>query len=257
ARRRHAPAPGHRRPPPAPARAPLHAGRGGVPVAPRCPRGVAVSPRSSLRAPARRYRASRRLRAGRIFERVLRRQLQLARAGLVPGELSADRVAAEVPLLLRRRAHGGVPDGLEQTARPLARRRRALAAADPHLPARRGRAAARLRGYREVPARSPLARPDPLLRVLPRRQRGRDRRRSSDGLDRHRREAPPAERRALSARGQRLPLPFSPRFGYFLGESAASRSSGDPASSLERRVKLRRYGQRPKAGIVPPRERRG
>ena len=39
---------------------------------------------------------------------------------------------------------------------------------------------------------------DPLLRVLPRRQRRGHRRRPSDGLDGHRRQAPPAERRAMS-----------------------------------------------------------
>ena len=42
----------------------------------------------------------------------VRRQLQLARAGLVSGQLPADRVAAEVPPLLRRRLQGRVPDRL-------------------------------------------------------------------------------------------------------------------------------------------------
>ena len=49
-----------------------------------------------------RHRISRGLRAGRIDHRAVRRQFQLARADLVPGQLSADRVAAEVSLLLRR-----------------------------------------------------------------------------------------------------------------------------------------------------------
>ena len=55
---------------------------------------------------------------------------------------------------------------------------------DPHLPARRTRPAARLRRHGEVPVRSPLARPHPLLRVLPRRQRRRARRQPPDRLDR-------------------------------------------------------------------------
>ena len=59
-----------------------------------------------------RRRAPRRLRAGRIDHRALRRQLELARADLVPGQLPADRIAAEVPPLLRRRLQGGVPDRL-------------------------------------------------------------------------------------------------------------------------------------------------
>ena len=56
----------------------------------------------------RRRRAPRRLRAGRVAHRALRRQLELARAGLVPRQLPADRVAAEVPPLLRRRPQGRV-----------------------------------------------------------------------------------------------------------------------------------------------------
>ena len=46
-----------------------------------------------------------------------------------------------------------------------------------------------LRRHREVPDRSPLARPHPLLRVLPRRQRRRARRQPSDRLDRARGQA--------------------------------------------------------------------
>ena len=42
----------------------------------------------------------------------VRRQLELARADLVPGQLPDHRVAAEVPPLLRRRLQGRVPDRL-------------------------------------------------------------------------------------------------------------------------------------------------
>ena len=52
------------------------------------------------------------LRAGRVEHRPVRRQLQLARPDLVPGQLPADRGAAEVPPLLRRRLPGRVPDRL-------------------------------------------------------------------------------------------------------------------------------------------------
>ena len=52
-----------------------------------------------------------------------------------------------------------------------------------HLPARRERPPAGLRRLGEVPGRPALARPDPLLRVLPRRQRRRPRRQPPDGLD--------------------------------------------------------------------------
>ncbi len=50
-------------------------------------------------------------------------------------------------------------------------------------------------GTRDAPERSALARPHAVLRVLPRRQRGRPRRQPPDRLDRPRRQADPAERR--------------------------------------------------------------
>ena len=57
---------------------------------------------------------ARQVSAGGVGQRPVRRQLQLARADLVPGQLSADRVAAEVPSLLRRRLQGRMPDRLRQ-----------------------------------------------------------------------------------------------------------------------------------------------
>ena len=68
--------------------------------------------RALSRAPSRRavplhrgrHRASRGLRAGRVDDRAVRRQLELARADLVSGQLPAHRVAAEVPPLPRRRS---------------------------------------------------------------------------------------------------------------------------------------------------------
>ena len=53
-----------------------------------------------------------------------------------------------------------------------------------YVPARRQRTAASLWRYREVPERSALARPDPLLRILPRRQRSRAWRQPPDRVDR-------------------------------------------------------------------------
>ena len=59
---------------------------------------------------------------GRVAHGAVRRQLELARPGLVPDQLPADRGAPEVPPLLRRRLPGRVPDGLGPAA--LARRDR-------------------------------------------------------------------------------------------------------------------------------------
>ena len=67
------------------------------------------------------------------------------------------------------------------------------------------RAPAGVRRHREVPERSPLARPHPVLRVLPRRQRGRSRRQSPDRMDRAGGEDDPALRAARcgeAARGR-------------------------------------------------------
>src|SRR5262249_41342723 len=111
-------------------------GRGRVPLAARHPRALALPPGSSLRAAFGRHGSPRRLRARRVVERSLRRQLELARPRLVPHELPADRVAPEVPLLLRRCPEGPVSDGLDEPAQSLAGRDRAVPPPDPHLSAR-------------------------------------------------------------------------------------------------------------------------
>ena len=133
----------------------------------------------------RRRRASRRLRARRVEHRPVRRQLELARADLVPGELPADRGARALPpLLRRRRCTVECPTGSGQL----------------HEPARGG-AGARARGWRGCscptrraggPATATTARyaDDPhwrdlraVPRVLPRRHRPRPRREPPDRLD--------------------------------------------------------------------------
>ncbi len=66
-----------------------------------------------------------RLRAGRVDERPLRRQLELARPDLVPDQLPARRDAPRLPPLPRRRLQGRVPDRLGPRAVARAGRRRA------------------------------------------------------------------------------------------------------------------------------------
>ena len=109
---------------------------------------------------------------GGVDQRAVRRELELARAGVVPGQLPADRIAAEVSLLFRRRLQGGVPDGLRPDDEPVGGRHRAVAAAVVHLPAAR-RPPGGVRRHRAVPDRPALARPGALPRVLPRRHRAR------------------------------------------------------------------------------------
>ena len=70
--------------------------------------------------------------------RAVRRQLQLARPDLVPGQLPDDRVAAKISSLLRRRATKSSARATRTTGCTLWRgRRRTLAPPDAHLPARR------------------------------------------------------------------------------------------------------------------------
>ena len=89
-----------------------HARRGRVPVTVRHPLPVRRPSRASLRAHHRRPRVLDRLRARRIDHRALRRQLELARARLVPPELPHREGAPALRDLLWRPLPGGMPDGV-------------------------------------------------------------------------------------------------------------------------------------------------
>ena len=134
--------------------------RGRVPVrrtgCARCP-GPTWTSRSRC---AWRAGLQRRLRAGRVDQRAVRRQLQLARADLVPGELPAHRGAAR----LRRRSSATTsrceyPTGSGQRCSPRRDRRRPLRPADRAVPRGRRGPATGLRRRRAVPDRPGLARP--------------------------------------------------------------------------------------------------
>ena len=103
--------------------------------------------------------------------RALRRQLELARAGVVPAQLPADRGAAEAPLLSRRRLQGRMPDGLGARVHAVGGDDRADAPPDRRCSRATRRPPAGQRRPRQVPERPALARPDPVPRVLPRRHR--------------------------------------------------------------------------------------
>ena len=153
--------------------------------------------RRAVRAARRRPRASRRLRAGRVDDRALRRQLELARAGLVPGQLPADRGAAEVPPLLRRRASRvECPTGSGSMLTLGEVADRALAAAVADLPARRGRPAAGVRRRRRASSAIRTgATYVPFHEYFHGDNGARRRRQPPDRLDRPRRQAAAAERR--------------------------------------------------------------
>ena len=94
------------------ARPALHARRERVPLALRHPLAFPRPPGPALHLPSRRPGTSGGLRARRVHHRLLRRQLQLARPGLVPAQLPADRGAGALPPLLRRQPARGMPHRL-------------------------------------------------------------------------------------------------------------------------------------------------
>ena len=129
-------------------RAGTHAERRRVSLAARHPGPVQVSPAASVHFAGGRPGLSRGLRAGRIEHRPVRRQFELARAGVVPGEFPADRIAAEVQSLFRRRRSGGVSDRIGPEANSGRGRLRAIAAAISRIFARRSGAPRRCSGAR-------------------------------------------------------------------------------------------------------------
>ena len=84
----------------------------------------AAASRRAVRGDHRGRDRDRRLRAGRIDDRPVRRELELARAGVVPGQLPVHRVAAALGRRAGRDVHGRVPDRL-RAALTAARGRRA------------------------------------------------------------------------------------------------------------------------------------
>ena len=120
--------------------------------------GLALSSSASLRHPLPRSGVSRRLRSGRVAQRLVRRKLELARTGLVPHQLPLDRSAAELPFLLWGRISSGVSDGFRKIRVTLGSRVRALRPADRHLHASMRTDAAPFNGGVEKFQRDPLFR---------------------------------------------------------------------------------------------------
>ena len=78
---------------------------------------------AALHLQPRRARLRRVLRARQLQHQAVRRQLQLARPGLDAAQRAADRGAAALPPLLRRRFHRGVPGRIRPDAAPWPTRR--------------------------------------------------------------------------------------------------------------------------------------
>ena len=158
--------------------------------------------------------------AGRIGQPPVRRQLELARANLVPGQLYARSLAPRVLALLRRHTESRMPHRIGQDVQLERSGRRAHAPLEPDLSARPGtwQPPRGVRRQRLLPERSALARPHTVSRILQRRQRRGARRQPSDRLDRANRVAAV---RVRGAKGRclapppgdriRLALRFAPR----------------------------------------------
>ena len=175
-----------------------HARRRGVPLALRVALAVALPPRAPARRPAPGRRGAHRIRAGRVEERGLRRQLELAGPGLVPAELPGGGVAPAPA----RRARGGVQGGaahrIGRPGEPRAGGRRARTPAASAVPPRRAWPPPGSRGDGALPERPGVARPHLVLRVLPWRDGRGAWRVAPDGVDGARGSA---DRRAPRSRG--------------------------------------------------------
>ena len=151
--------------------------------------------RPSLRLPRRRPGIPRRLPAGGVGHRHVRRQLQLARAVWMPVNALIIRALLQFYLLLRRRLHDGMPHRLRPDDEPLRGGRGDLPTGWPASSCATSSGRRPVYGgtekFQDDPA---LARLHPVLRVLPRRQRRRPRRQPPDRLDRARRHAHPSLR---------------------------------------------------------------
>ena len=115
--------------------------------------------RASLRVQCRRAGIPRRLPAGRIRLRHVRRQLQLARADLDARQRPHHPRVAPVLRLLRERLHRRMSHGLGPADEPVPGRRGDRAPPRQHLPEGQFRPPAGVRGNAEVPGGSALARP--------------------------------------------------------------------------------------------------
>ena len=147
----------------------------------------------------------RRVRTGRVAQRHVRRQLQLAWPGVVPHQPAARPGTAAVPPVLRRRLPDRVPDGLRPRDEPVRGGRGAGPQARHDVHPRRSRTTSGVRRCRAVPGGPDLGGQPAVLRVLPRRQRRRDRRLPPDRLDRrgrpHHRSSSPTRSGPSSQRG--------------------------------------------------------
>ncbi len=133
----------------------------------RHPLAFQVPRKASVRIPRAGSGVPGGLSAGGIEYRHVRRQLQLARSGLDAGQSHDHPGAAELLRVLRRQLQDRMPDRFRQDDEPVRGGQGDFGPARRDLPAGCARPAAGLRWNRKIPDRPALARPRPVLRVLP------------------------------------------------------------------------------------------
>ena len=171
---------------------------GRVPLGSRPARALEDPRGASARGLDRRLQRDARLRAGRVAQRPVRRQLELAGAGLVSDQLPArSRRCASTTATSAMPSRSSSRPARGGSCSLVGGRGRARRAPDGRSSSRRPDGTRPVFGeLRAAPARPGLERADPVPRVLPRRHRRRARRLAPDRLDRARRrpDHPPRTR---------------------------------------------------------------
>jgi len=259
-----------RRPEPAAALAPheeearagavLRARRAGIPEPARHPLAVPPTRRASLRVPGGRKGVSGGLPPRRVRLGDVRGQLQLARSGVDAGQRADRAGASQLPCVLRRRLHRRVPHRLRGPDDALRGRAGDLAPSRHDLPQGRRRPSPGVRRNPQVPGGPALARPDPLLRVLPRRRRRRPRGEPPDRMDGcHRAAGGPVRARERGRRAGDAQGPDHGAPGPRAGRRNAGRGGrapltrGRPAQSAGQAIQ--RADRRQAPGVVPVQRR--
>ena len=162
--------------------------RGRVPLARTACARCRAPPRAPVHARARRRRRTDRLRAGRVDHADVRRQLQLARPGVVPAQLPRrSRRSTASTTSSATTSPSSTPPARAAAHARRGRRRPAPTGSSSLFAARRRRPPPVLRRRRAAPDRPGWRDNLLVLRVLPRRHRRRPRRLAPDRLDRARR----------------------------------------------------------------------